>query len=215
MDMKKLTGIALATAAAGLLTSVSVSASPVTQTAPCYGVNSCKGSSQCKTANSSCKGSNNCRGKGFLLMSPKACEVSGGQSSGSLPTADTTMVKPEPMPKNPAGPEVRNSKEATDDSENDGNHSESTVPENTTPESLTPDTVKIVPEISTTPEVMKSLERPPEKTTQESTTPESTTPEATTPETTMPESTTEQRSNGAGERKENTATTPEMTGDDE
>ncbi|MEI2806733.1 MAG: hypothetical protein V9G18_12575 [Albidovulum sp.] len=34
----------------------------------CIGVNSCKGQSECKTANSSCKGLNSCKGQGFLSM---------------------------------------------------------------------------------------------------------------------------------------------------
>jgi hypothetical protein len=40
----------------------------------CEGVNSCKGSSACKTLFSSCAGHNECKGKGFLMLSPEECE---------------------------------------------------------------------------------------------------------------------------------------------
>ena len=39
----------------------------------CYGVHSCKGNSDCKTAEHSCKGQNNCGGHGFKAMSAKDC----------------------------------------------------------------------------------------------------------------------------------------------
>lgn len=44
----------------------------------CYGVNSCKGSADCKTAQHSCKGMNSCKGHGFKGMSAKACLDKGG-----------------------------------------------------------------------------------------------------------------------------------------
>jgi len=76
---KKIVGLALATAAA-----VSFAVAPVTSAVaathkvPCYGVNSCKGKSQCKTAKGSCKGSNTCKGQGVLMKSPKQCKKLGG-----------------------------------------------------------------------------------------------------------------------------------------
>jgi len=45
---------------------------------PCYGVNSCKGESDCKTARNECKGQNSCKGEGFKEMSKKACAAAGG-----------------------------------------------------------------------------------------------------------------------------------------
>ena len=39
----------------------------------CYGVHSCKGNSDCKTAEHSCKGHNKCKGHGFKGMTAKAC----------------------------------------------------------------------------------------------------------------------------------------------
>lgn len=44
----------------------------------CFGVNSCQGQSNCKTAKSSCKGLNNCKGLGFLEMSKASCAKRGG-----------------------------------------------------------------------------------------------------------------------------------------
>lgn len=40
----------------------------------CEGVNSCKGTSACKTLFSSCAGHNECKGKGFLMLTPEECE---------------------------------------------------------------------------------------------------------------------------------------------
>ncbi len=44
----------------------------------CYGVHSCKGNSDCKTAEHSCKGLNNCKGHGFKGMAAKDCLDAGG-----------------------------------------------------------------------------------------------------------------------------------------
>ena len=44
----------------------------------CYGVNSCKGTSDCKTAHNSCKGMNECKGHGFKSMTEKQCAAAGG-----------------------------------------------------------------------------------------------------------------------------------------
>jgi len=80
MDRKnKLISLALATAA------ISLAALPLTSTSAyasskvnCFGVNSCKGHGQCKTAKNSCKGQNACKGQGFLKMSAKKCDKLGG-----------------------------------------------------------------------------------------------------------------------------------------
>ena len=48
----------------------------------CVGVNSCKGQSECKTANSSCKGLNACKGQGFLAMTKAECDTAGGKVEG-------------------------------------------------------------------------------------------------------------------------------------
>ena len=44
----------------------------------CYGVNTCKGQSDCKTAHNDCKGLNTCKGQGFKTESAKACKAEGG-----------------------------------------------------------------------------------------------------------------------------------------
>lgn len=80
MKTKKIAGIIAAAAAIAFVTA------PVTSTValahgkkvPCYGVNSCKGKSQCKTANNACKGKNDCKGKGAVMKTEKACKKAGG-----------------------------------------------------------------------------------------------------------------------------------------
>ena len=47
----------------------------------CYGVNSCKGTSDCKTAKHDCKGQNSCKGTGFKEMSAKECTAAGGKTT--------------------------------------------------------------------------------------------------------------------------------------
>jgi hypothetical protein len=41
--------------------------------AHCYNVHTCKGNSDCKTAEHSCKGQNACKGHGFKAMSAEQC----------------------------------------------------------------------------------------------------------------------------------------------
>jgi hypothetical protein len=49
-----------------------------TKVVHCYGINSCKGTSDCKTANNECRGQNVCKGHGFKAMTVKACKAAGG-----------------------------------------------------------------------------------------------------------------------------------------
>ena len=78
------TGAAIASAAAmialsGFATSVPAFAKHASSAAqPCYGVNSCKGQSDCKSGNHDCKGQNDCKGQGFKDISAKACAKQGG-----------------------------------------------------------------------------------------------------------------------------------------
>lgn len=44
----------------------------------CYGVNTCKGTSDCKSGNHECKGLNDCKGQGFKAMTSSACKKAGG-----------------------------------------------------------------------------------------------------------------------------------------
>jgi uncharacterized membrane protein len=47
----------------------------------CYGVNSCKGQSDCKSGNHDCKGMNDCKGQGFKDLTAKACAAAGGSET--------------------------------------------------------------------------------------------------------------------------------------
>ena len=39
----------------------------------CYGINSCKSNTDCKTATNECKGQNSCKAKGFKAATAKEC----------------------------------------------------------------------------------------------------------------------------------------------
>lgn len=45
----------------------------------CYGINACRGQSECKTDSNACKGLNQCKGHGFKVVTAKACLVEGGK----------------------------------------------------------------------------------------------------------------------------------------
>jgi len=45
----------------------------------CYGINNCKGTTDCTTAFNSCNGQNDCKGKGFLNVPEKECRLKGGK----------------------------------------------------------------------------------------------------------------------------------------
>ena len=74
-------GLAIAAAAAALF---ALCAAPMAQAAEdggvkCSGVNSCKGSSECKTAKSECKGQNSCKGQGWVSKkTADECTKAGG-----------------------------------------------------------------------------------------------------------------------------------------
>ena len=48
-------------------------------TGKCFGINSCKGHSECATANSSCKGQNSCAGQGWVSMTMSDCKAKNGK----------------------------------------------------------------------------------------------------------------------------------------
>ena len=78
---KKRLGLTIATAAAIAFATAPITstmAQAATKKVNCYGVNACKGKSQCKTATSDCKGHNNCKGKGYLMKTAKQCKKLGG-----------------------------------------------------------------------------------------------------------------------------------------
>ena len=81
--VKKLSGVALAAAAAGLLLSGAVSAEEApgksaAANVKCAGINSCKGQTSCKSASNECKGKNSCKGKGILAVSKEDCATKKG-----------------------------------------------------------------------------------------------------------------------------------------
>jgi hypothetical protein len=77
MQMTKLSNAAMAAAAAMFFTSglTGVSVAADTATTHCSGVNSCKGTSECKSAKNSCKGMNSCKGQGWVSMSKAECDA--------------------------------------------------------------------------------------------------------------------------------------------
>jgi uncharacterized membrane protein len=84
----KSTATFAATAAAFALAAMASAASPPAgstgaavngaDTVHCYGVNSCKGTADCKTTDQECKGMNACKGHGFKAMKANACLKAGG-----------------------------------------------------------------------------------------------------------------------------------------
>ena len=81
-NSKRAMGIAMAIAAAGMLTTTAPAFAAEGASAPnvhCYGVNKCKGHNDCKTADNACKGQASCKGKGFVAVSEKACDHLGGK----------------------------------------------------------------------------------------------------------------------------------------
>jgi hypothetical protein len=76
-SVKKLSGLALAAAAAIVFTSAPLSAANAADEAKvkCEGVNACKGTSACKTAKNQCKGQNACKGQGYTEMSKADCDA--------------------------------------------------------------------------------------------------------------------------------------------
>ena len=99
----KLTGAALAIAAAGLIgcesmpgyggdSTASAAAAAKADLVHCYGVNICGGHNDCKTASNACAGHASCKGTGYVGMPAKACADVGGTQkdswTGSIAKAD-------------------------------------------------------------------------------------------------------------------------------
>ena len=78
MKINKLTGIALATAAAGMFATTQVYAAShagaQAAKVKCEGVNACKGKGDCKGSKNACKGQGSCKGQGFTEMSQADCD---------------------------------------------------------------------------------------------------------------------------------------------
>jgi uncharacterized membrane protein len=60
-------------ALAGFATAPAAFARDSSQTAPCYGVNACKGQSDWKSGDHACKGQNSCKGQGFKALTASEC----------------------------------------------------------------------------------------------------------------------------------------------
>jgi hypothetical protein len=82
----KYSGVFLATTAVALILNTSSISAATTPTpsytgVKCYGINSCKGKSQCGLSNkNSCQGLNACKGKGYLYVkTEKECLAQGGK----------------------------------------------------------------------------------------------------------------------------------------
>lgn len=81
---KMKTGLSLATAAAFIaLTGMSVAApaAAADDNVKCFGVNSCKGTSDCKSGAHECKGQNSCKGQGFKAETAAKCKADGGTTT--------------------------------------------------------------------------------------------------------------------------------------
>ncbi len=83
----KLTGLALATAAATLLITgctkgdddeMAMEESSEAVMVKCAGINECKGHSQCATAESACAGQNACKGTGWIEVTEDECDEKNG-----------------------------------------------------------------------------------------------------------------------------------------
>lgn len=73
-------GAAIALAAAALFAGVSTQAvAEEATTVHCYGVTSCKGQNDCKTAENACKGQASCQGHGFKSMTLAECNAAKGK----------------------------------------------------------------------------------------------------------------------------------------
>lgn len=74
--------VAIASAAAALFAvgaTVTTAQAASGPTVMCAGINSCKGQSDCKTAQNDCKGMNSCKGMGWIAKaSAEACTSAGG-----------------------------------------------------------------------------------------------------------------------------------------
>ncbi len=82
-ERRLVTGAAISIAAAGAFYGLARSVAKYAPQAEqgeiaCWGINSCKGTSECATAFNACKGQNDCQGKGYLYATPEECEARGG-----------------------------------------------------------------------------------------------------------------------------------------
>ncbi len=86
MNGKKWTGVAMATAVVGLLTTGYALNAPeqgeAEKTVKCAGINTCAGKGECGAPDGShdCAGKNSCKGKGWIkVASEEECQEKGGK----------------------------------------------------------------------------------------------------------------------------------------
>lgn len=74
---KKLSSLALATAAAVMFSTAPLTAANAADEAKvkCEGVNACKGKSACSTAKNACAGQNACKGAGYVMLPKAECDA--------------------------------------------------------------------------------------------------------------------------------------------
>jgi len=91
--VSKLSGVALASAAATLLLAGCGGKSDTAKTTPkaaaesatkvatikCSGINSCKGTGACASATNACAGQNSCKGQGWIKATKADCDAKGGK----------------------------------------------------------------------------------------------------------------------------------------
>jgi uncharacterized membrane protein len=70
---------AIIAVAAASASTAAFAQSPSAEVVHCYGINTCKGTSDCKTAKSECRGHNDCKAQGFKELTAKACTDAGGR----------------------------------------------------------------------------------------------------------------------------------------
>ena len=76
-SVKKISGLALAAAAAIAFTAAPLSTVNAADEAKvkCEGVNACKGHGECKSAKNDCAGKNACKGQGVTSMTKAECDA--------------------------------------------------------------------------------------------------------------------------------------------
>jgi len=77
-SVKKVSGVALAAAAATMFAMAPIGAS-AGESGKCFNINSCKGTGACATATTSCAGQNSCAGHGWLKKTKAECDEAGGK----------------------------------------------------------------------------------------------------------------------------------------
>jgi uncharacterized membrane protein len=85
MKLRAKTGATLAAAAALLVLNATAPVAPAAAAdkVKCFGVNACKGQSDCSTAGNACAGQNACKGQGYLMMEEDECLEKGGKLTGN------------------------------------------------------------------------------------------------------------------------------------